>query len=275
MTTIKYGSYTIPCCQDCNSFLADNLEKPISEIFRRGYQSVSTYLKENGPGLFFIWLSNVFLKVHLKDIKLRMHMDGRMSDEKIGDFYFWESMHHIHCLARSLYANAILGEGSIGSVIVLPAINNFTTGDFDYGDIFGGKAILIRIAETCVIAILNDSCAALSIYLKEIKKFDAPLSPFQYKEVMARMAHINMCLNERPKFYTQFLRDQQIIKADIPSQLQCDPTLVNFGNMHFSSIRDMIERSSFENKSFIIKKIKEGRWTFLFDNKGRFINNNI
>ena len=58
--THKYGTYTIPCCESCNSLLSDELETPLSKVFRDGHAAVANYLKKEGPLRLFTWMALVF-----------------------------------------------------------------------------------------------------------------------------------------------------------------------------------------------------------------------
>src|SRR6476646_10028898 len=38
--THRYGTYTISCCESCNSLLGDRLETPLSKVLARGHEAV-------------------------------------------------------------------------------------------------------------------------------------------------------------------------------------------------------------------------------------------
>ncbi|MGV2831665.1 hypothetical protein [Myxosarcina sp. GI1(2024)] len=103
-TSFKYyDRYTVPCCEDCNSLMGEKIEQPIRELINAGFDAVVEYIKENGCWLFFVWLNLIFLKTHLRDKNLKLHRDSRQGNGMISDFYTWEELHHIHCIARSFY----------------------------------------------------------------------------------------------------------------------------------------------------------------------------
>ncbi|MEZ4689287.1 MAG: hypothetical protein R3A12_03550 [Ignavibacteria bacterium] len=83
--------------------------------------------------------------------------DKRQSDLKISDLYDWQSLHHIHCIARSKLQVENLILLVLGSVLILPAIGLDENDKYDYGDYFDGKSIFIKINDICIISILNDS----------------------------------------------------------------------------------------------------------------------
>lgn len=39
-TKLKYGQYVVPCCIECNSFLSEELEVPLSKAFSGGFEGV-------------------------------------------------------------------------------------------------------------------------------------------------------------------------------------------------------------------------------------------
>ena len=81
--TVKYGSYTVPCCMVCNSRMGEEIEKPISELVAAGREAVRRDLYENSPLKFFVWLALIYLKTHLKDRQLRFHLDQRKGWRKL------------------------------------------------------------------------------------------------------------------------------------------------------------------------------------------------
>ena len=83
--THQYGTYTIPCCQSCNSVLSKELETPLSKVIGDGHAAVADYLEKEGPLRLFAWMALVFLKIHLKDATLREHANFNAGDEVTAD----------------------------------------------------------------------------------------------------------------------------------------------------------------------------------------------
>ena len=210
-TRIRYGEYKIPCCAGCNGTMGRRFEDPIREMFVGGANALSQELKNNGPWRLFCWLSLIFLKVHLKDNYLDFHRDRRQGEIKIGELHEWEDLHHVHCVARAFYTGCDVEREVLGTILVLPAKVRPHLESFDYGDITGAQTVLLRINETAIIAVLNDSQAALTIYYDELDKIGGPLSPLQLREIAARFASINVQLAERPKFSSRVRLTSTII----------------------------------------------------------------
>ena len=271
-TPIKYSQYKVPCCKDCNSSLSKEFEEPVSKIIEKGYEYVSDYLKNEGPWLLFEWLSLLFFKTHLKTTYLRLFQDERQPDYKISDLIFWESMHHIHCVVRSFYTHADMSSKVLGSLILVPVRNDKYFEPFDYGDNFEGKGIMIKLGKIGLVSILNDSCGSLNFFMEDFKKITSPVSPLQLREILSRLSFINLNLKERPKFYSSFNNNRYSIDAEIPDVLEFQENgNFKYGDILYSSCSDIVRNLANKDKEFILEKLKEGRYTFLFDEKGKFI----
>lgn len=272
---ISYSQYTIPCCEDCNAFLGKEIEEPVCRIIAGGYEAVSQYLHENGPGILFVWLSLIFLKVHLKDKHLRFFVDRRIPEVPISELYDWESLHHIHCIVRSLYTDCSIDPMAIGSFFVVPAICEEGVKEYDYGDNIPGKGILIRLGEIVLISVLNDSSASLGFYKEELEKIRGPLSVMQYREILSHFAFINVNLVERPDYCTEISMDGDVrIKAILPEVFEFKDTKeFRFGDFLARGCIGFIEGSNDPNKDEILETVRNGKYTFLFDENGDFIQN--
>ena len=274
-TEFRYGQFTISCCSECNSTMGSQFETPIAEVFAKGPQGVSQELKSNGPWRLFCWMALIFLKTHLKDQHLNFHRDRRKGEVKIGELHSWENLHHIHCVARSFYTGAELTIETIGSLLVLPAKVRSHFESFDYGDFSLGQTMLLRLDETAIIAVFNDSQAALSLYDKELTKIGGPLSPLQLREIAARLASINIQLTERPRFSSDIdlLREEYKIVAHRPNELRLD----NWDDKILGSIMHHVCAPILTGSSDvqILENLKTGRYTFLVDEEGKFLKDHM
>jgi hypothetical protein len=269
---INYSQYKVPCCKECNSLLSQEFELPISKIIDKGYNYFSQYLKNEGPWLIFRWLSLIFFKTHLKDLSYRYFQDRRQPNSKISDFYFWESMHHIHCIARSFYTGAVLDSKVLGSLLILPVRNDTYNEPFDYGDNFDAKSIMLKLGEIGIVAILNDSCGSLSLFMEELNKITAPVASIQLREMLSRLSYINLNLKERPVFFSSFNKNKYSIEVDLPDFVEFyENGNYKYGDILYSCCKDILNILISDDKDIIIQKIKEGRYSFLFDNNGNFI----
>ena len=162
LTGYRYDRYTIPCCAECNSLMNTKIEQPIKKITEKGYSEVVTHIKKEGPWLFFIWLSLIYIKTHLKDKLLKYDYKSELNATMIADQYDWNSFHHIHCVARSFYTKPELSKNVIGSLLILPTKTSKHYESYDYRDLYYAKTMFIQLGEIAFITVLNDSCASLS-----------------------------------------------------------------------------------------------------------------
>lgn len=275
----SYGQYTVSCCQQCNSLMGKVFENPIRDLITQGFEAVTRHIEQGGAWLWFNWLALIFLKTHLKDRHLRYYKDFRQGDKKISSLYAWEELHHIHCVVRSFYTGCQLDYKVFGSFLVLPAkVQKKSYESFDYFDLYDSQTVLLRLNDIAFIAVLNDACGALNLFLNICQKIAGPLSPIQLREVVAHLAFINLHLEERPQFYSKFDPQQQlyIISANLPQR----PALINYKQTDFGEIlyyccKEMISKLKNKDIDFIKNKIKEGEYTFLFDENNFFLRNSM
>lgn len=269
-TGFTYGRYTVSCCVQCNDRMGTLMETPIREMVTSGYETLEKRLQGESPEVLFAWLAFLFLKTHLRDRTLWFNRDRRNPSPAIGELYEWRELHHIHCLARSIYTGAKFTSGTIGSLLVLPADTSAPLELFDYGDLYLGRTVLIRIDDICIVAALNDSCSSLTAYREELKIIKGNLSPLQLREIMVRIAYLNIRLRERPQFYSDIGPEGTVTLCSIlPPSMEFEAgTADEFGALFYESIKDVLAGSA--NESEIANNVRSGELTFLRDDTGNF-----
>jgi hypothetical protein len=279
-TAIKYGKYKIPCCEECNSLMGWQIEERISKVVNAGPDAVQQQIAD-GKGLeFFVWLGLIFLKAHLKDRDHRLNLDRRMPDGKIGDFYDWETLHHMHCIVRCFVNGAHLEKEVFGSLCAFAAKSDHPDDDFDYGDVYSAQTMLLRIGHVAFVTTFNDACGAINGAMPRLERIDGPLSGIQVREVMVDFAFMNLSLRERPRFYTECDMNKEIIteKAKMPGQFELDELDFSLrGKLLRTAFGESLGQIRFagRTKQEIECAIDEGRLTVLFDEHGKFINNSF
>lgn len=272
----QYGRYTVPCCEECNSDLGKNIEIPVSKLLKLSYSEICQAITtdQSNLHLLFKWLMLIFFKTHLKDTEFNWNLDPRKGTGKIGETYDWQDMHHIHCMIRKDYTNAIVDTNTIGSIFIVPAIQHTSIEPFDFTDNTDGKTIMIRLDEFCVICVLNDSCGTYSLFKDDIAKIKGALTPFQLREIFTHVVYINLNLKERPVYYSQFSENAEYhIKAKIPETAELVPEeerQITHGELLYHYCKDMI--GPVENKKTILNEIKMGKRRYLLNDSGEFIN---
>jgi hypothetical protein len=275
--TLKYGQYKIPCCEGCNTRMSVTFETPISRILEGGYGNVVRHLQTDGPWLLFRWLALIFLKTHLKDKFLRFHLDKRKGSEPISELYAWEELHHIHCVARSFFSDAVMDDGVLGSFYVLPAQLSDAYESFDYRDLYDARTVLLCLGDTCLIAVLNDSGIARHAFQSYFDKITGALSPIQLREVMSHLAHINNLVKVRPRFGSRVMfNDRYYIHADVPATIElAEGGQELFGETLFACTADILGQFQNSDIEVIRRDVRAGKRTFLFDSDGKFLTDSM
>lgn len=271
-TNFRYASMTIPCCVTCNTEMGEAFENPMSELLGGGFDAVSKYLKECGPWDLFRWMGLIFLKAHLKNKYLSYHRDGRKGDKRISEIHSWEELHHLHCVTRSFHSGAKLDMEVLGSVCVLPAKVRSHFEGFDFVDLTAAQTMLLRIGDVAIITVFNDSQAALSVAYEDLdRKIGGPLSPVQLRELVARLASINLQVEPKARFFSDIdaIAEDYRIRAERPDRVHLpawDDDL--HGAIMHALTKDMIKQ--IRNGEEILDLVKTGRYTFLTTPQGRF-----
>lgn len=281
---IKYSQYKVPCCQSCNTLMSEIFETPISNAINLGYEEFASYLSnEDFLIKVFVWLSLIFFKAHFKDKALRLYPDLRMPDVRLADQYNWKALHHIHCVARSFLAGASIDIDVRGSFFLLPGKCSSKIEAFDYGDIYYGQSILLKLGECALLAVLDDSGAVSRFRVGKENNFSGrptldminkPLSNLQLREILAEIAYINMRINDRSAFHTLIDPDteQVILTATTPEGyhlLSGNPE--TFGYLMYSTCHNVIDALSEPERSEVKKQILTGNYSLLWGPSGEQI----
>jgi hypothetical protein len=275
-----YGRYKIPCCEECNSELGKRVEVPISELFKGGYEHFTDSIVKDTPWQVFHWICLIFLKTHLKDRHLPFHLDRRQGEGPIATAYDWSLLHHISCIARSHYTKASIHNFVMGSLWILPAKSGPGFGEFDFADLYGAQTVLIRVHDIAIIAVLNDACGCHSLQPEFIQKIEGRLAPIQLRELMVRIAHLNMLIKERPVFHSTFNDGEYKIGVDTPKAVELEEgTGEQLGKLMFRACDEFIDSAVIPGNAMTHEQmrnhIRAGELTFLVDSDGKFIDHQL
>ena len=152
---VPYPRYKIPCCERCNQLLRHAYEDQLSCAIKGGVASLLE-LHRADPTILIRWLNLLFFKTHYKDLFLRMELDRRNADLKIGDAYDWGVMNLPHTLFRSPFHDITIESPHVGSLTVVKVLNPNWAGLWDYRDDFLSRTIYVRIGDVVLIAVLHD-----------------------------------------------------------------------------------------------------------------------
>lgn len=270
LVSLKYGRYVLPCCESCNRLMGKKIEERVSPLIEKGYKHVQNWIRNNDYRLLFVWLSLIFIKAHLKDRHLRWSLDARQDKRKISERFVWEQIHHIYCVARSLYVNSFVDESALGTFLVFPVKDERSAGEFDYGDLYSAQCAMIRLGDLAFVCVFNDSRAVEIALRWLLEKIEYPLSIVQLREMWAHASYTNMRIRNRPSYVTEIYSDgtQKIVgKHDQIIDL-ADADGKQYGAVLYSVLRSYLASVG---DAGLKKLVKEGGYTFLFDENGNFI----
>ncbi|MBL8823166.1 MAG: hypothetical protein JNJ77_11305 [Planctomycetia bacterium] len=267
----SYGSYTIPCCVNCNGLMNTIFEIPIREYVLKGYSHIKTALHRDGPLRFFVWLALIFLKTHLKDSRIPLHRDKRKGSGNISDAYAWNELHHLHCVARMFFTMCDLDPATLGTVYLAPALCDTGIEPFDYADNLEAQTVMIRLDCIALIAVLNDCNATGSILEADLMKLPGPFEPLELRELFVHFTNVNLQIINRPKFMTHAdgrLGRLAIRAENIPSDWETRL----FDQTQFATLmnRYCYMTKSVEGQKHDPELLKQGKITFLKEPEGGY-----
>jgi hypothetical protein len=253
--------------------MAEVFEEPISQAFARGYEGVVDLIRKGRGHLLWNWLALIFLKIHLKHRDLRWHLNCNQGDARMSEAYDWTQLHHVHCVARSFHTGATIDPRVYGSLFVWPASNSEGGEEFDFANLLLGASLLLRIGPTFVFAVMNDSGFALGSLNETIEKITGPLTRIQGRELLANLCHRNVSIEPRPQYHSEInlWTGEYNIKAEISDEvgLNENPRPELYGEIMAFLSKDLLEAAGTDPQT--LKYIREGRYTFLFGEDGKFL----
>lgn len=164
---INYGEYKINCCVDCNTLMGDELETPMSDLLCNRI-TMDEFFSKYTEDIIYKWMNLIFIKMHLRDKNFWYELDERKPDrKKIGEQYEYRLLHHIHCLARTVYTGVEVDRRVWGSLFIGRAkTDKNEKKPFDIWDHYATKTIGIRVYDHVLISTLNDSRACLDRFIE-------------------------------------------------------------------------------------------------------------
>jgi len=272
---VRYDQYTVPCCAECNSLMGEVVEKPISEVVRGGVESINNFVTKGDLLKMIVWMGLIFLKTHLKDRAHRFHLDTRKGEEKIGDDYDWEHLHHIHCVVRCFYTGCTVEEEAVGSFLVVPVKAPPGQEPFDFADLYVAQTMLLRLDDTAMLTVFDDSGGAMNYFWQKLEKIKGPVSDLQLREIMVELAFLNLHLKERPIFQTNIDLVQESCRI-IGTRPELDLVEMDRqvrGKLLFRAVQHALPfiNTPGLTEDEILEAIEAGNFSFLFNNDGEFI----
>lgn len=285
----KYGTYTMRCCNDCNSLLGQYVEQPLSELLSGGFAAVDQRLRDPDNGLarikdLYVWLCLLFIKTHLKDRELRKHLDRRNGDASISEQYDWELLHHIHCVARLPYVQGEIDPGVIGTLQWFYIEDSMVVDQFDYFDLTSDHTLVLRLGDLGVVAVLTDGRKCSQMLRNVLSEVEGEtLTMVQLRELGARLALANRQLINKPRFYTAVDRRSEPSRVSIGVRpnpgLECEALDHDqLGQVMLFALRQFLNNLQIDGVASadkVAEEIGRGRSSFFLDEDLRFMSRSI
>jgi hypothetical protein len=273
---VKYGGYTIPCCESCNQLMGAKLETPIRNAIASGPDGFNKFLLDGNYPLAVIWMGLIFLKTHLRDGTMRMHLDRRKGAQTIGSLYEWEDLHHLHTVVRCFYSGVWIETEVFGSLLSQPVRREASPDEFDFFDLFVAQTMMLRLGDFSLIAVFNDSGATLQWMEQLLKRFTGPVNELQLREVATEFAFLNMHHKELPEFQSEFdmVKGVAKISAKRPAlELARLDYTIKGKLLHLALKRALptLRPGGGLTPDQIVDLVLDGRFTLLFDDDGAFL----
>ena len=276
-TLLPYRQYVLPCCMSCNQLLSRELEAPISKAFKAGFEGVEDFLMKGNRSTLFVWLALIFVKMHCKDNSLPLNRDHRENTESIAKEleYDWGLMHHIYCLARASFSEAIIQPEALGSLCIFSLkVDPDAREHFDIGSITFANTFSIRIGDVGIIACFGDGGAVQSkLHQLFLNRIEGKLKFFQFRELLAHFACCRFHLKNPPYFSSLFDIDKSEVTI-VCTQIDEEPDFHKIDHsilgklmklVLYDSPKDFVEIPNYE------QRLLDGDVGFLFDENGVFI----
>lgn len=253
------------------------IETPISDVVRQGNDAVFEFIQNGGVRTLFVWMALIFVKTHLKDRLLRFHLDRRRGEEFISEvFYDWETLHHVHAVARSFYTECEIQPEAFGSLLGMPVLEDDTREPFDFADLYFAQTLYLRMGGVGFVAVFNDSAGALSVYDRTLQGITGDLSEVQMREVVADLASTNLHIVDRPKFMTMCDKESETcsIVGIRPAELRVHPVNRELrGQILGHTLAQVLNQVNVEGMppDQVRAAVNAGEITFLFNDEGEFV----
>ena len=208
---LRYSSYKVRSCEQCNSFLSENVEEPISQAIKGGFDSISEFFNMNRK-LVFQWLCLIYYKVHFRDFSLRFNVDRRERDTPIGALYAWPNFHHIFCVARSVIFDAQFSSGVVGTIKVFQLNDWERHGSYDYRDHWITDTIFIRIKDICIYVSFTDAEAVRHMTQDKFARVPQRLNHIQAIEIYGDFIAAKMHFNQQHDFHSFYDPDADLLR---------------------------------------------------------------
>ena len=147
---------------------------------------------------------------------------------------------------------------------------------FDFADFSQAQTMMLRLDDVGLLAVFNDSGGAMTFFSRCLKRITGAVSEPQLREIMVELAFLNLHLKLRPEFCNEC--DMENEKYRILAKRPKQPELVE---LDYTIRGEMLNRAfgyalpnlrvAGRTKEQILEMVSSGTLSFLFNDKGEFI----
>jgi hypothetical protein len=178
-------------------------------------------------------------------------------------------------VVRCFYTGCFVEVEAIGSFLGIPVKAQASQDRFDFFDLYLAQTMLLRLDDTAMLTVFNDSGGAMNYFWQKLEKITGPVSELQLREIMVELAYLNLHLKERPTFHTEFdlVNEKCRIIGKRPNLDLVDMDRQVRGKMLHRAVSHALPhiRVPGRTEEEILEAIKAGNFTFLFNDDGEFI----
>lgn len=263
-----YKQFIIPCCLECNKLLGAKIEKPVRELINQGEIAIKDFININGYKLFYVWLALIFFKFHYKDKFLLNNRDTRISSGKMSDDFPWKHLYHVHNIARLPYTNGEISQDAFGTFYVV-SVKDDQFQKYDHRDFSFSKTIMLRVDNIALIASFIDYGIFQQKYKELFRKIRFPITRLQLLELTATINIHNSRIMFLPWLYKEDRKSFRILRPDYDFIPINEYTQKEWGECFYSISEPLLNALGVSET--IKNDVKEGKISFLFNEKGDFI----
>ncbi len=195
-TSIPYKNLTIPCCKDCNNHYLKQIESKVHKAALSGFVEV----KKLDQLTLFQWIGKIFYGLMYKELFLKYNQqvtdsDAILSPEILDDY----QTHYI--FLQSCRQLVDFNEFSPFTILVVNLQSSKEQiKNWDFTDNLQCMCIAIRMGDTGIIGMLQDSQQLRDFSKMYPQFFQHPLHPIQFRELIALVFYWNSLINRTPKY---------------------------------------------------------------------------
>jgi hypothetical protein len=214
---LKYRNITVPCCKSCNNEMSSNIEKPMKEALKGGYDSFIELDKK----IIFQWLNKISYGILFRQLSLRSeirdpHSQPIYSEDNLAK----HKMQHLFLRSTVSKAEYVHNPWSI-LIFRIHEDDNEKYWAFDSPFI---KTFFMHANDVGIVAHLMDNGCNEEFYMQFEHKVDLlkrELHPLQFRELCAQFQYKSGLFNRNP-FYTNIFDKEKGIDTIVAHDIGGD-----------------------------------------------------